>query len=558
MTADGLLRQAEDYMEAGDVEKAEGILLDALKLHPDNKEIRNNLGVLAFMRGDSQAAKNHLRFALESDPAYEDALANFLDVLRNIDQLYHAEPYLKEALKTDPENENWRKLLDEIRSQAEEDARKQKTKSETESPESPDPVDLEAVTRIPAPRPDRSEGPLSDKRILHAPFEIAGNMGLITRYLRRNGVDAVSANYYDSWLKYACDINLNVNKQPPEQAKKMVELFASKAMKAFDIFHFHFAQSLFPDLRDLEELKALGKKILFSFWGSDANSVEWILYNQARFLGHEPPKPYVNSIEQYAAIRRINAYADVIYGTTSLPRGLYMAGFAETDHWNLEAKKQILDKKLLEKDPDKTYFVHAPTSDWKKGSRVILGLLEECKREGMPIEVLLVHGKTPAEARKRYAYADYAIDQIGGGTFGLYGVEMMCWEIPVLVYQSRLFDRIRKEPPVMNITKDTFKERILSCIEKKRNGEREEMGRSVRKWCLKNVDIGQALPIYLEHYEALAEGRTVPQEINPAWFRMEMDMHQGKKSEFYRYFKENGVFRELGFEITDYDKRLYE
>ncbi|MBW2046001.1 MAG: hypothetical protein JRI96_14160, partial [Deltaproteobacteria bacterium] len=67
---------------------------------------------------------------------------------------------------------------------------------------------------------------LADKKILHAPFEIAGNMARITRMLRERNINATSANYYDSWLNYQCDINLNINKLPEPERLPAVHEFA--------------------------------------------------------------------------------------------------------------------------------------------------------------------------------------------------------------------------------------------------------------------------------------------------------------------------------------------
>ena len=404
-----------------------------------------------------------------------------------------------------------------------------------------------------------SSNPLKGVKILHAPWEIAGNMGRLTRLIRNAGVDATSVDYkyVPSFYPDTCDKTLNLCACQDDEKVKRIEAFAVEALRTYDIFHFHFAHSLYPDLRDLEMIKQDGKKILFSFWGSDARSPEWIYYHQARFLGFSPPKPYFMDASLYKLHKKINRYADVLLGPTCIPRGLFIPGLISLSDWTLAEKNRLVDKKLLIKDPSKVYFVHAPSQNWKKGSSILCRLLEECKREGLPVELLYVHGVSPAKARELYAYADYAIDQAGVGTFGLFGAEMMSWEIPVLTYQTGFWDRLRDNPPVVRITKNTFKQQIRACIEMVKSGEYEGQGRASRTWVEKHMAIETHIPRYISIYGELAQGKRIPQYINTSWLQQEEALQDGVKSAFYQYMKEYKVFDELGSPVPVYDTNLY-
>jgi tetratricopeptide (TPR) repeat protein len=583
------LRRAEEHFLKGDLDSAGRLLIEAHQDNPNHKEVLNNLGVLAFTKDEPQLAEIFIKRALAQDPDYLDAILNLADVLRSLDRICEIRPYLEPLLANHPDDPSLQTLrtqseitkdkgidefkLDESGKTVEGKIKTEKARSEIEEMlEGLDKSPL-GVARIQTPVPAGTTGSvqpapilkgapeigdrLRSMKILHAPFEIAGNMGIITRALRKVGLNAASANYYDTWLNYNCDYNIHINRLPLEKRETVIREFAVHAMAEFEIFHFHFLQSLYPDLRDLEELKNRNKKICFSFWGSDNRAPEWIYYQQARFLGHKPPKPYFFNIQLYAAHKRINQFADVLFGMTVIPRGIKTQGYVETRRWTLKEKDSILDKKFMSKDPKKTYFLHAPSSNIKKGSSIIMRLLEECKNDGLPIEVIYVSGKKPDDAKKLYAYADYAIDQVGVGGFGLFGVEMMCWEIPVLVHQVPLFDRIRGNPPVIKITKESFKERIEECVLWKKSGKREEIGFQAREWAIKNADVSRMLPVYLSVYDDLAEGRPVPQLVNTSWFREEQKLQEGQKSDFYRYMLENKVFDETGVPVPEYDRRLY-
>ncbi|MBI4776568.1 MAG: tetratricopeptide repeat protein [Deltaproteobacteria bacterium] len=398
---------------------------------------------------------------------------------------------------------------------------------------------------------------LSDKKILHAPFEIAGNMARICRFLRRYGLDATDVNYHDTWLKYECSVNLKVNELPEKEQFRVIDSFAREAIEKYDIFHFHFGRSLYPDYRDLEILKSKGKKILFSFWGSEQRGPEWILYHQARFLGHKPPKPYYLTLEHYRLHKLINRYADVMFGLTCIPRGLFLGGLIDMAEWDPPEKIRIAGQFPVKKDPDKTYFLHAATTNWKKGSYVINRLIEECKAEGMPIEILTVSGLPPQEAKRIYAHADYALEQVAVGGFGLFGLEMMSWEIPILVYQSDLMDRLRGYPPVLRITKQNFKSQVEAAIRMKRNGGREKIARESRKWVAERADMSLWIEKYIEVYANLSASKPVKQFINLSWYEQEHLLQSGSKSDFYRYMIEHDVFKELGMDVPKYDRRIY-
>ncbi len=538
------LKQGETLFADGRIDEAAEFFLSAVEKGENNKEAYNNLGVIAIQKRDVKAAIECFTRSLEIDPFYKDALINYTDLLKTLNQSHIAIPLLEKVIEINPNDEEILELLRDV--QAHIDNKAETTGSDEVHHASPYKENQNNDNDV-----------LSGKKILHAPFEIAGNMNRITKYLKLQNIDATSANYYDSWLKFKCDINLNVDRLPESERSKAIDSFARTAISKYDIFHFHFAQSLYPDFRDLEELKQKGKKIIFSFWGSDQRSGEWILYQQAKFMGYHPPKPYFNTLNQYHTHKFINRYADVMLGSTCIPRGLWIPGQIDVSQWSLEEKEQILQGKMVEKDHKKTYFLHAPSTNWKKGSNIVLNLLKECKKDGMPIEILYFSKIPQEKAKQIYAYADFAIDQVGVGTFGLFGIEMMCWQIPVLVYQTDLFDRLRNYPPIIKITKDNFKSQIAKCIDMKKSGENVELGKKGRRWAITNAEMSVHLPKYLSIYRDLAEGKRILQYVNNSWYEQEHLLQRGIKSEFYKYMIEENVFDEMQMKTPAYDKRLY-
>jgi len=397
---------------------------------------------------------------------------------------------------------------------------------------------------------------LQGLKILHAPIEIAGNMARICRRLRARGLEATDANYYDSWLGYSNTISLHLNAMAQPQAKAAMREFARRAVEEYDIFHFHWAKSLLEDYSDLPEIAQRGKKIVFSFWGSDCASLEWIFYNQARFLGYDPPRPYFLSRTHVRVHQVIDHYAEAIVGLLRVPRWIYFPGAIDLDQWDIALKHQLFASLGFHKDPSKVYFVHAPTKTEKKGSSLIIKLFQEAARD-LPIELIVVQGRKPQEAKRIFSLADFAIDQVGGGTFGAFGLEMMAWGVPVLVHHDELLWRLRGGPPVIPITKANFREQLQRCVEIKMSGELEELGAKCRQWVEQWAAIEAWVDDYIIMYGKIVMGEPIAHVIDMDWRRQQQGIVRGHKSEFYRFMKRYNVFEQLGISPPDYDRALY-
>ena len=262
--------------------------------------------------------------------------------------------------------------------------------------------------------------------------------------------------------------------------------------------------------------------------------------------------------ELYRIHKIIHQYADVMIGPVCIPRGVFVSGIADFQEWSLDRKRHYRKNSGFRKNPEKTYILHAPTVSWKKGSGMIVRLLEACKSEGMPIEILYVSEVEPEKAKEIYANADFAIDQVGNGTFSTFGLEMMGWNIPVLTFQNALWDRIRDYPPVIKITKQSFKDQIRRCVELKDSSEMSEFREKARSWAISHTEYRtKGIPEYVRMYAALARGEEVPQLVNKRWFEQEIRMQNGEKSGFYKYMLDNRVFDEIGIEVSDFDENLY-
>jgi hypothetical protein len=398
---------------------------------------------------------------------------------------------------------------------------------------------------------------LKGVRVLHAPSEICGNLNRMAKGLRNLGIESRSVNFgYNTWANYQCDYNLDLPKQPPQQHLSLVRDLFTKVVDEYDIFHFHYARSLLPNFEDLEILRQKGKKILFSFWGSDHRAEECIDYHMARFLGYDPPQPWFLNRAYYGLHKTIDHYSHVLLGGNCIPRGLWVPGVVDADSWDPAEKERLLQE-AGHKDPNKLYVIHAPSNPRFKGSSIIMGLLDKCKARGLPLEVIYVSGMPLSEAKKLYSLADCAIDQLSG-IFGGFGIEMMLWRTPILDYISQDFKRLRGNPPIIQITADNFMEQIENCWRMKQSGELAELGRTCREWTVENVDFTtNGLPVCTAIYRKLMAGESVPQYINLDWREQDRQMSRGEKRDFHRYMRENDIYARIGIDPPAKDDQLY-
>ena len=115
MTIEEQTKQAENWFEQGRVTEAKRLLERLLREAPDNVNVLNNLGVIAYHEGQFDTAISYFHRCLEIDPGNEDGFVNLIALLSDRNDLsgmlnvcwHHAEsvasaskmqPYLEDAV----------------------------------------------------------------------------------------------------------------------------------------------------------------------------------------------------------------------------------------------------------------------------------------------------------------------------------------------------------------------------------------------------------------------------------------------------------------------------
>ncbi len=235
-------------------------------------------------------------------------------------------------------------------------------------------------------------------RVTHCPVNVAGIPWENVQALRRKGADARLVVFNRGKLHPEADWSLERRGPLPRRLATQLAAFARLAPNT-DVFHFYFGLTLIPPSVQFPLLRALRKKSVMHYLGSDIRGK-----TPAELAdGKQADAEIVGS---YAALRWVPE-ARVV------PPGLDLRPFTP----------------VPPSDNPRPLVVHAPSNREKKGTRQVI---EACER--LDVEFDIVEGVQHEAARERYARADIVVDQLNAGWHGVFALEAMALGKPVLAY----------------------------------------------------------------------------------------------------------------------------
>ena len=307
-------------------------------------------------------------------------------------------------------------------------------------------------------------------RVTHAPVNIAGIPWENVQALRRKGVDARLVVFERGKLHHEADWSLDRHGPLPQKLAQQFAAFAKLAPQT-DIFHFYFGLTLIPKSLQFPLLRALRKKSVFHYLGSDirGKSRDELAY------GTRADAEIVGS---YDAIRWV-PHAHVI------PPGLDLREFDP----------------VPPSDNPRPLVVHAPSNREKKGTAEVIAALE-----GLDVDLDIVEGVPHEEARARYARADIVVDQLKAGWHGVFALESMALGKPVVTYLKP--DVVEKSAagfgiriPIVPTTAETLARDIEPLIAQP--ALRKEIGAQSRAYVEQVHDIDRVADRLLDVYRSL-------------------------------------------------------
>lgn len=271
-------------------------------------------------------------------------------------------------------------------------------------------------------------------RVVHCPVNIAGIPWTNVRALRRKGVDATLVVFNTQPFR-PHDADWNLNRPRGLLRRQLVQWRAlARLLPRTDVFHFYFGLTLVPQAIQFPLLRALRKRSVFHFLGSDIR-------------GKTPA--------ELAYARRANAR---IVGSYDASRWIPDAEVVPPGI-ELEAYRPAPPS-----DRERPLVVHAPSSRARKGTEHVLAACAE-----LPVDLDVVEGLPNEQARERYARADIVVEQLNAGWHGMLGIEAMALGKPVVTFLHdeavrRTEAEFEMEVPIVNATKETLVDALKPLV----------------------------------------------------------------------------------------------
>ncbi len=291
-------------------------------------------------------------------------------------------------------------------------------------------------------------------RILHAPTDV-GNPWAISQAERALGHFSRVIVYVQHNQGFQSDYNLHFERYP-----KIIDLarairFFLFAIRNFDVFHFYFSTTFFPNNIDIPILHSLGKKIFFTFQGCDIRPTEACFSARLNPKGHRHAPNHV----QRRRLRYFLRYASQTYVSTpdllafSPDSKLSPPISVDLNNWKPHYRSYRAGEEVM--------LFHAPTDPIIKGTKHIERAVAKLQGRGYKIRLDMPKRVPHKELYARAAQAHLTVDQVLVGWYGSFGIEMMALGKPLLCYiKNEYIDLLpeyaRKDFPVINVTTSTL------------------------------------------------------------------------------------------------------
>lgn len=388
-------------------------------------------------------------------------------------------------------------------------------------------------------------------RILHCPTVVGGNPGALSRLERAVGAQSHSVTIMPNPYGYPVDEDLYAGRGWLRRELARWGMIR-RALREYDVIHYNFGRSLGPlrsrvggkgwlapiaalrnllyagplELCDLRWARQRGKVIAVTYQGGDARQGDVARRLPIHFAHEVGPDYYTAETDAQIRhrIRVFAASADLIYALNPdllavLPSRAKFLPYCSVDVAEFTPMLKRADRACLR-------VVHAPSHRKVKGTHYVIAAVECLRAEGLPIELVLVENMIHAEARRIYATADLAVDQLLAGFYGALAVELMALAVPVVCYLREadlkaLPAGMRESLPLINAEPATLIAVLREWLGRRRGELRDRGARSrefVRRWHDPQEVARGVLADYEEKWMDIKEGR----RVNPSI------LHQGE------------------------------
>ena len=308
-------------------------------------------------------------------------------------------------------------------------------------------------------------------RVIHCPVNFGGIPMTNVQALKRKGVDARLLLFKPPRLRSdEVDIVLDLPDGFVRQQALLWRTFA-RLVPETDVFHFYFGQTLVPRPLQFPLLRALRKRSVFHFLGSDIRGKTPAELAYAR-------RADARVVGSYDAIRWVPD-AEVVPPAIDLER---VPAAPSPEH-------------------ERIRVVHAPSNRARKGTEHVIAACAQ-----LPVDLDIVERVPHEEALRRYAEADVVVEQLNAGWYGVFAIEAMALGKPVVTFLHAEAVRRTEEAfgvrvPVVSATKETLADALRPLVESRE--ERQRLGRESRAYVEQVHEAGRVADRLLDVYARL-------------------------------------------------------
>lgn len=326
------------------------------------------------------------------------------------------------------------------------------------------------------------------------------------------GVDAKVVIFQEHRFGYPADITFRFKGNRYLQKLRRIPHFP-RLVSQFDVFHFVLGSSLspYPYNFDVPLLKALKKKIVMSFLGSDIRCSEEVMKGykkvegcQECFLGSEN-RQKCRIQRKIRLVKFWSRNANAIFcgiGYSQILDALSVKYYplilpCELTYW------KPFQSDWYKKKSDEILILHAPSEKRIKGEKFVVRSVQDLKNEGYNIKFILLEDVPNYEVREWLNVSDIVVDQLLGGWYGMFSVESMALAKPTICFIDEKYnkrEKYAKKLPLVSATPDTLYENLVMLIENSKL--RKAIGYKSRKYVEEVHDCKKVAEHLLEVYHA--------------------------------------------------------
>ena len=298
-------------------------------------------------------------------------------------------------------------------------------------------------------------------RILHAARNPADQAGAVVRALRKLGHEAEVWVYDENPFRYQVDREISIKSGDPEVFWRTFQ----EAIERFDVIHFHFGRSLFPDdwggvppLWDLPIYRILGKKVFATWHGSDCRQMRIHLErNPWSYFKYSDLRPDDDRTAKTVEVFR--TYADRQFVTAPdyldyVPDAEVLGRVIDLVEWPEQPPEQR----------ERPLVLHVPSRRGTKGTELLLPVIERLKGEGLAFDFQLLEGVPHEEARKAIQKADVVVDNLITGDYELVSIEAMASSRLAVANIQAASAAAFPGAPILNVDPETIEARLREAI----------------------------------------------------------------------------------------------